>query len=165
MTRQTSKEAYEKIKANGLLSKKRFEVYSWLFLYGPATSGEVAHGVGGVRNNVASRMNELHQRGVVRESGTRKCKVSGQNTILWEVTESLPTEPEKREKPALVIKVYASGRVEASNGVKYDRASISEMAGVHKASRGLTMNGNRAMILKLWTGVAQAPNSPEDLNT
>ena len=41
-TRVTSREVYDQVKAEGLLSTRRFEVYDILFHHGPLTCGEVA---------------------------------------------------------------------------------------------------------------------------
>jgi len=41
LSRDTSIEAYRTIKANGLLSKRRLQVYEYLFNHGPATAKEI----------------------------------------------------------------------------------------------------------------------------
>jgi len=40
MIRQTSIDAYRKIEAEGLLSKRRWQVYDILYEFGPMTGGE-----------------------------------------------------------------------------------------------------------------------------
>jgi len=42
-------------------------------------------------------MAELKDRGVVVEVGEKICSVTGKKAILWDVTDSLPVEPPKRE--------------------------------------------------------------------
>lgn len=102
MVRETSREAYEKIKENDLLSTRRWQVYDVLFSVGPATGGEVfremkrRYGMTIPTNsNTTTRLGELRERGVVKELGTRACDVSGQRVILWDVTKKLPVTFDK----------------------------------------------------------------------
>lgn len=102
MIRETSIEAYHKIKDDGLLSERRWQVYSVLYKIGPATGGEVfkefkrQYGITTPTNsNVTTRLGELREMEVAKELGTRVCSVSGQNVILWDVTKSLPVKLEK----------------------------------------------------------------------
>lgn len=103
MTRQTSIEAHNKIKEDGMLSKKRLETYSALFEYGPATAAELSKKVSAksiVMGNIRSRLFELKKLGVVYEVTERKCNVTGFNVIEWDVTDKLPLtlKTEKKEK-------------------------------------------------------------------
>lgn len=95
MVRRTSKEAFERIRSGGLLPKRRWRVYEYLFDHGPLTAMEVEDAfvrLGRVREgrHVNKRLPELRDQGVVAEVGERKCRVSGENAILWDVTENLP---------------------------------------------------------------------------
>jgi hypothetical protein len=90
MTRTTSIAVYHEIEREGLLSRTRFEVYSWLFKHGPATAMEIE--VGLASRHVNKRLSELRDQGVVKELGTTICKVTGREVILWDVTDQLPTE-------------------------------------------------------------------------
>ena len=101
--RQTSRDAYNEIKSNGMLSKRRMEAYEVLFNYGPMTSNEVfqlvnVNGDPNYRHNTNARMAELRTLGVIAEKGTKQCSISGNNCILWEVTSNIPMPPPK--KPA-----------------------------------------------------------------
>lgn len=99
--RQTSIDAYEQIKSEGLLSKLQLQIYDTLYRNGPLTAQETWHMlrdeqamVGEARiNGITPRFSELAARGVVKEVGTRKCRISGRVCIVWDVTSSLPTEP------------------------------------------------------------------------
>lgn len=109
MTRQTSIQAYRTIEANGLLSKRRFQVYSALFHGGPLTAAELAHKIPGYKSesvgfNIHARLCELRARECVIELGEKKCSLTGNNVILWDVTEKLPTES-KQKKLSLKQKI------------------------------------------------------------
>lgn len=91
-TRKTSIEAFNKIKQEGLLSKRRFEVYEALYTSAPCTSSEA------IRNakttfgvfGVSSRFTELRDLGVIYEKGEKKCTITGRNVIEWDLTNGLP---------------------------------------------------------------------------
>lgn len=109
MMRETSFEAYRDIRDSGLLSKRRFQVYEILYVYGPMTGGELfremkkKYGMTVPTNsNVTTRLGELRERGSVRELGVRRCKVSGQTVILWDVTKNLPSEPVRMKRKKCV---------------------------------------------------------------
>jgi hypothetical protein len=91
-TRQTSIECYNKIKQEGLLSKRRLEVYEALLSSAPCTSSEAiknartTFGVFGV----SSRFTELRDLGVIYEKGVKKCSITGRNVIEWDLTDRLP---------------------------------------------------------------------------
>lgn len=99
-TRQTSIDCYNQIRANGLLSKRRFEVYEALLSSAPCTSSEA------IRNakttfgvfGVSSRFTELRDLGVIYEVRTRECKVTGRNVIEWDLTDRLPVNIKKSNK-------------------------------------------------------------------
>ena len=85
-TRQTSIDCYNKIKQDGLLSRRRFEVYEALLSSAPCTSSEA------IRNakttfgvfGVSSRFTELRDLGVIFEKGEKKCTITGRNVIEWD---------------------------------------------------------------------------------
>ena len=99
-TRQTSIDCYNEIRANGLLSKRRFEVYEALLSSAPCTSSEA------IRNakttfgvfGVSSRFTELRDLGVIYEVRTRECTVTGRNVIEWDLTDRLPVNVKKSNK-------------------------------------------------------------------
>ena len=105
-TRQTSIECYNKIKQEGLLSKRRLEVYEALLSSAPCTSSEA------IRNakttfgvfGVSSRFTELRDLGVIYEKGEKKCSITGRNVIEWDLTDRLPVSiknPNKTKKQRL----------------------------------------------------------------
>ena len=99
-TRQTSIDCYNEIKANGLLSKRRLEVYDALYISAPCTSSEA------IRNakttfgvfGVSSRFTELRDLGVIYEKGIKKCSVTGRNVIEWDLTDNLPIKIKSSNK-------------------------------------------------------------------
>jgi hypothetical protein len=102
MVRETSILAYKRIKENGLLSKRRFEVYECLFQHGPMTqmevcrklNSEVAHD-----RSFTPRFSELKRLGVIREMGVTTCKIMNSTAILWEVTNKIPGKLKPKKKP------------------------------------------------------------------
>ena len=90
--RQTSIDCYNKIKSEGLLSKRRLEVYEALLSTAPCTSSEA------IRNakttfgvfGVSSRFTELRDLGVIYEKDVRACNITGRNVIEWDLTDKLP---------------------------------------------------------------------------
>lgn len=135
MTRRTSYAAYMKIEANGLLSKARLAVYQELFQRGPMTAGELAESINMVRNNCATRLAELRDRGVVAEVGERECTVTHKNVIVWDVTDKLPVEPtESVDMENLPIKAAKD------LGKKYDLDRVLIIATSTKHDRTYTVS-------------------------
>lgn len=96
MVRQTSTDAYDKIKHEGLLSAKRWQAYDALFHHGPFTASEGAAYVKGIRkNDLSSRLTELVKMGVVQEIQERQCQVTKQNVIEFDVTDAVPEKIER----------------------------------------------------------------------
>jgi len=102
MVRETSIEAYNKIKSEGLLKGRQFDVYEALHLYGPSTGAELFYKMKRARNpshsNVTTRLGELRNMGVVEEIRTRKCSITGMTVIEWGVTDRTPVRFKKSEK-------------------------------------------------------------------
>jgi hypothetical protein len=100
MTRQTSIEAYNKIRDEGLLGHLQFAVYAVLWERGPMTQGELWHDhfPNAQRHSIAPRFAELHKRGVIAPVGERPCRVTGVNSLLWDVTAMLPQDPPPSQK-------------------------------------------------------------------
>jgi len=101
--KKTSAEVYEQIKLEGLLSKKRQEVYEILHLYGPMTGAQVAERMfmGGRKpasETVRNRITELRDRGCVEEVKEGPCPVTGRTVIWWATTDRLPVEPSKNKR-------------------------------------------------------------------
>ena len=97
-TRQTSIDCYNEIKAKGLLSKRRLEVYEAILKNVPCTSNEALNDVYSGSHGVGSRTSELRDLGVIYEKGTRKCKVTGRNVIEWDLTDKLPINFKNKNK-------------------------------------------------------------------
>ena len=106
--RQTSIDCYNQIKAEGLLSKRRLQVYEILLENGALTGTEVAilfkqkfqssNHSEGIRN----RLTELLDRGVIYEKGIVTCKTTNRKVSLWDLTDNLPKEiapkPSKQQR-------------------------------------------------------------------
>ena len=103
MTRQTSIDCYNQIKAEGLLPKQRFTVYEALFKIGSSTGSELDTYC---RSKSAHcRLSELRDLGVIYEKGTRKCKITDRLAIEWDLTDRLPKKPIKKEKVIKYISI------------------------------------------------------------
>jgi len=93
-TRQTSIDCYNKIKSNGLLSKRRFEVYEKLLTIAPCTASELQKSMdfnnGG--RDCMKRVSELRDLGTIYEKRERKCNVTGKIVIEWDLTDRLPVK-------------------------------------------------------------------------
>ena len=88
-TRQTSIDCYNEIRANGLLSKKRLEVYKAILKTAPCTSGEAFSIMTTKENQISqsrARFTELRELGVIR------------NVIEWDLTDRLPISFKNKNK-------------------------------------------------------------------
>lgn len=95
MARQTSIDCYNQIKAEGLLSKRRFEVYEAIYKNAPCTTNEALKDIYSGSHGVGSRTTELRDLGVIYEKSIKKCTVTGRNVIEWDLTDKLPIKAEK----------------------------------------------------------------------
>lgn len=91
-TRQTSIDCYNQIKAEGLLSKRRLEVYEAILRNAPCTTNEALKYVQSGSYGVGSRTTELRDLGVIYEKQVRPCRVTGRNVIEWDLTDNLPKD-------------------------------------------------------------------------
>ena len=111
MTRQTSIAAYNKIKSDGLLSKRRLEVYQILYKFGPLTAHEVVNIARSKypkanQTGFNARLSELRTMTVVDEVGEKADKVSGHLNILWDVNSNLPIKlPKKKTKDKIIAEL------------------------------------------------------------
>lgn len=98
MTRQTSIDCYNQIKAEGLLSKKRMEIYKHLLNGSCITAKELEDKMN--YNYAHQRLSEMRELGVIYERGIRECKVTGRQSIEWDLTDKLPkdTKPSTNRK-------------------------------------------------------------------
>jgi hypothetical protein len=93
--RQTSIDCYYEIRSNGLLSKRRMEVYEMIFLNGPLTANEIVRISKSEYPNTNpssfhARLSELKRFGVILEVGEKKDEVSGNNCYMWDLTDRTP---------------------------------------------------------------------------
>jgi hypothetical protein len=135
MTRQTSIDAYHKIKQNGLLSKLRFDVYEYVYNSGPSTAKAIFKGLskqvvaaGKEQPNsgvYTTRCSELRDLGVFMELPKIKCPDSGHMVIEWDVIKAaLPVAPTKK-----------ISRQEQTDNLKELRASIERTSDKHGSNK------------------------------
>jgi hypothetical protein len=92
-TRQTSIDCYNQIKSEGLLSKRRLEVYEALLNSAPCTSAEALVNVldsNNVLSQSRARFTELRDLRVIYEKGVKKCSVTNRIAIEWDLTDNIP---------------------------------------------------------------------------
>lgn len=109
MIRKTSIEVYHQIKEEGLLSKRRMEVFKAITECAPCTSAEAMATIitkSNVLSQSRARFTELRNMGVIKELGERKCKITGRKVIEWDVTGDLPVNSIKKidKKPKYLKK-------------------------------------------------------------
>lgn len=89
--RDTSLEAYNTIKENGTLSERRMEVYEYLFHNGPLSQMELCYGLRGKLDRALTpRFSELEHMGCITIVDKRLCKITGNNSTIWDVTKNIP---------------------------------------------------------------------------
>lgn len=104
-----SRNAFENIKASGVLSARRLETYQGLFEHGPMTARELDRLLG--RTGLWKRCSELEAVGLVRAVETRPCSVTGQAATVWDVTDATAPKPVRKQtnKRTLWVALNADG--------------------------------------------------------
>lgn len=105
MIQETSREAYNTIKANGLLSKRRFEVYEFIAQTGPCSINRLLSEKAWAGKNTGSltgRISELRDMGVIAPWG-EEVAPTGHRVILWTITKNLPVRRPKSETKTRII--------------------------------------------------------------
>ena len=103
-TRQTSIDCYRQIKSEGLLSKRRLQVFEILLENGCLTGTEISilfkqkHFSSNHSEGIRNRITELFDRGVVYEKGIVECKSTGRKVIQWDLTDKLPIKIKSSNK-------------------------------------------------------------------
>jgi len=113
LTRRTSIDVYHQIEAEGLLSKRRWEVYKHLFRHGPLTQREVTDQIShkfAAERSYTPRFAELEKMGVITSVGERACSITGRQVLIWDVTDCLPT---KYEAPKTMPRKEVKARMDA----------------------------------------------------
>ncbi len=80
MIRDTSIQAYRKLKANGTINAQEFNIIDYLLKTGnkALTRREIEAGTGIRGSSVCGRVNSLIKKKVLSETLQRKCKISGE---------------------------------------------------------------------------------------
>jgi hypothetical protein len=133
-TRKTSIDCYNEIKANGLLSKKRLQVYTAILKNAPCTSGEAFATMTTKENQISqsrARFTELRQLGVIYEKGVRKCRVTGRSVIEWDLTNKLPinfkNNKTKKERINDAINSFRELYKNKNNNTKEDWKIVADL--------------------------------------
>lgn len=141
MVRETSIEAYNTIVANGLLSKRRLEVYKFLYNNGARTQNEVARHYeiyypGSSARTWGARFSELKNHGVIKEVGVKVDDITGHKGILWDVTANLPKPIVKKVIDKKVIDNMVFEKTQAQDIRMMDKIIIKSH---NKIYRGATL--------------------------
>lgn len=115
-TRDTSIEAYNKIREGGLLPARRWEAYDILYRHGPLTANEMmfiakeedAGRTHQYLESIGRRLSELRDQGAIREIGSRVCSQTGMRCLLWDVTSKIPDPLPKKKASKQIIAEQAS---------------------------------------------------------
>ena len=81
---QTSLNAWLHVKEN--LGRRQREVLIALHHLKEATNMEIANYLGWSINRVTPRVLELREMGLVKQSGIRECRITGNNARAWKLT-------------------------------------------------------------------------------
>ncbi len=110
--RTTSIQAYEQVKASGLVTGLRLKVYSALHECGPLTAHEVAQ-LPDLRthqlDSVRPRFAELEDLGVIASVGERECTVTHMKALVWDVTDHVPDEAFDKPKARIFWLIKREG--------------------------------------------------------
>jgi len=100
MIRDTSRQAYNTIKKSGLMGALQFKVYDCVYSHGPLTQGEAwkLHFNDRQRHDVCPRFAELEHLGVIKCVGERPCRITGKNSMTWDITGTIPVKTVKKTK-------------------------------------------------------------------
>jgi plasmid maintenance system antidote protein VapI len=108
MIQQTSVEAYRKITENGLLSRRRLQVYEEIFKFQPISINKLIMNLsrpGLNTGSITGRISELQRLGVIEAWGT-EIAPTGHEVILWKTTGSLPGKiPQKKTRRQLEMEI------------------------------------------------------------
>lgn len=109
MRRSTTIEAYRKAEDSGLLSKLRLRVFKIVCDHGPATANELRAYFPSSSNSgvYMTRLSELERMSLVMIVDKRPCKITGNNALVWGITNNspikLPIRKTKKDKIKNVI--------------------------------------------------------------
>lgn len=113
MVNKTSLEAYQEIIRNGLLSKRRLQVYDIIFNHQPLTGSQVAtvfksqNSLNTNSENIRNRITELKEMGVVEECGYSVDPVTNMTVLNFKTTNKLPKKlirkASKRQKVDFIL--------------------------------------------------------------
>jgi len=139
--RLTSQKAYKAIRDNGLLSRMRFRVYEQLHNHGPQTGSEVNYSLRCGSGH--KRLSELKELGVVEEIGTRPCRITGENAIVWAVNDRLPKSlqttavrrPTKKQLAQFLAEMRAVYRELQSQGKAFSPEFVAVMQWLSSLAR------------------------------
>lgn len=97
--RTTSLNVYRAIEDSGVLGGLQWAVYAHIFKHGPLTQNELFryYFPNVITDSIKPRFSELLAMGCIKEVGSRACQVTGNEALIWDVTEHVPATKFKRK--------------------------------------------------------------------
>lgn len=118
--RHTSLAAFTKLKESKGLSRQRWLAYETMFKHGPMTAAELCRKAG--KPGLWKRCSELKRAGLFKETGTRRCRITGSTVIEMDVTDFVPEDGDKLDFSAcageLLFVVKSEGKVGRAFGTE-----------------------------------------------
>jgi len=100
MVYKNSLDAYHQIKAEGLLSKRRLQVYEIIAKHGPINPNQIYQNYLHFlpQHSVTPRLIELVRQGVIREEFSKPCPLTGHMSGFFVSTNNLPKKLEVKKR-------------------------------------------------------------------
>jgi hypothetical protein len=119
--RQTSREAFERLRDSGALSSLRWAVYEALFHRGPMTRNELdaqLRSENAINASYSRRLTELERMGLIKRVSIRACRFTGRNCETWDVTDCpVPLPIDKPASKLELAREQVGDLVELCEGV------------------------------------------------
>jgi len=98
MIRDTSREAYRILIEEGKLSKRRAQVYEYLYFHGPRTQPETREHFNDKTSSFSPRFAELENMGLIKAVGKTTGEQTGHTNTLFDVTTRIVPIPLPKNK-------------------------------------------------------------------
>lgn len=116
--KQTSIDAYYKVMESGLLSKRRKQVYEFIFQNGPVSMHHTWRSIAPhlATGGISTRFSELERMGLICASGYEMDIISKQRVVLWEITDQDYVPKLEQKKVEYIYACESCGQWSYENG-------------------------------------------------